>query len=48
MLTGLYEWRVPLLGTVLRRQHPGGKPPCDWWAPNRLRRACVSTDQAPP
>ncbi len=38
MVSGAYEWSVPLLGTVLRWQHPGGKPPCDWFGINYYSR----------
>jgi len=31
MLTGHFEWRVPLRGVVHTWQHKGGKPPMDWW-----------------
>ncbi len=31
MLTGRFEWRVPLRGVVHTWQHKGGKPPMDWW-----------------
>lgn len=31
MLTGKFEWSVPLLGRVLTYQNPGGRPGCDWW-----------------
>lgn len=31
MLTGRFEWRVPLRGVVHTWQYKGGKPPMDWW-----------------
>ncbi len=31
MLTGHFEWRVPLRGVMHTWQHKGGKPPMDWW-----------------
>ena len=31
MLTGRFEWRVPLRGVVLTWQYNGGRPPMDWW-----------------
>ena len=31
MLTGKFEWSVPLLGRVVTYQNPGGRPGCDWW-----------------
>ena len=31
MLTGRFEWRVPLRGVVHTWQFKGGRPPMDWW-----------------
>lgn len=31
MLTGRFEWRVPVRGVVHTWQYKGGKPPMDWW-----------------
>lgn len=31
MLTGRFEWRVPLRGVVHTWQYKGGRPPMDWW-----------------
>lgn len=38
MLTGKFTWKVPLLGQWLEWQHPGGKPPCDWFGVNYYSR----------
>lgn len=43
MMSGRFQWEVPLLGTWVTWQHPGGKPPCDWWGINYYSRwgGCV-------
>lgn len=38
MLTGKFTWKVPLLGQWLEWQHPGGRPPCDWFGVNYYSR----------
>lgn len=38
MLTGKFTWDVPILGRWLEWQHPGGKPPCDWFGVNYYSR----------
>uniref|UniRef100_A0A383W4H1 Glycoside hydrolase family 1 protein n=1 Tax=Tetradesmus obliquus TaxID=3088 RepID=A0A383W4H1_TETOB len=42
MLTGKFTWKVPLLGQWLEWQHPGGKPPCDWFGVNYYSRSVVT------
>lgn len=34
MLTGHFEWRVPILGKWLEWRLPEGRPPCDWFGVN--------------
>eukprot|EP00891_Asterochloris_glomerata_P004153 jgi/Astpho2/4153/fgenesh1_pg.00063_%23_126_t len=51
MLTGKFEWSVPLLGRVLTYQNPGGRPGCDWWGIQYYSRPLMSwylTPQVPP
>lgn len=38
MLTGHFEWKVPLLGRKILWQLPEGKPPCDWFGVNYYSR----------
>jgi hypothetical protein len=38
LATGLFEWKVPFLGTIIRWQDPNGKPPCDWVGINYYSR----------
>ena len=30
MMTGEYEWKLPVLGTWIKEKDPRGRPPCDW------------------
>jgi hypothetical protein len=48
---GRFEWKVPLLGTWMTHQLPGGRPPCDWFGVNYYTRQvqyCWSTTFDPP
>jgi hypothetical protein len=38
MLTGHFEWRVPVLGKWLEWRLPEGRPPCDWFGVNYYSR----------
>mmetsp|Transcript_540 Transcript_540/g.1443 ORF Transcript_540/g.1443 Transcript_540/m.1443 type:complete len:547 (-) Transcript_540:1396-3036(-) len=41
MMTGEFEWKLPVLGTWYRWSDPAGKPPCDWWGINYYSRPAV-------
>ena len=43
MLTGRFEWRVPLRGVVHTWQHKGGRPPMDWWGIQYYSRLTLPT-----
>jgi len=42
MMTGEFEWKLPVLGTWYRWSDPAGKPPCDWWGINYYSRTVLS------
>ncbi|DBB17846.1 TPA: hypothetical protein ACH3X3_002865 [Trebouxia sp. C0006] len=47
MLTGHFEWSVPLRGVVHTWQHKGGKPPMDWWGIQYYSRPTVNWAMQP-
>ncbi|KAL3135662.1 hypothetical protein ABBQ38_006139 [Trebouxia sp. C0009 RCD-2024] len=47
MLTGRFEWRVPLRGVVHTWQYKGGKPPMDWWGIQYYSRPQVNWAMQP-
>jgi len=38
MLTGHFEWKVPVLGKWIEWWLPEGRPPCDWFGVNYYSR----------
>ena len=42
MMTGEYEWKLPVWGTYIKEKDPQGKPPCDWWGVNYYSRPVLN------
>ena len=42
MMTGEYEWKLPVWGTYIKEKDPRGKPPCDWWGVNYYSRPVLN------
>jgi beta-glucosidase/6-phospho-beta-glucosidase/beta-galactosidase len=40
--TGYFEWQIPFWGAVIKYQHPGGRPPCDWFGIQYYSRPMVN------
>lgn len=45
--TGFFHWELPLFGTIIKYQNPGGKPPCDWLGVNYYSRPVVNWNLMP-